>query len=96
MNHCITCFQIAFKGEDKQCFIPTIVHDCDGNSFARVAQLPSFCHIKVQPRGPVCLACVYLITQTIWTTCMTHGTQVSHPYKTLSRACVCTDDGGYG
>lgn len=72
------CFQTALKGEKQQHFLLTIIHDCDGNSFACVAQLPSFRHIKIQPRGPVCLACVYLITQTTWTTSMTHGTQVSH------------------
>lgn len=71
MNLCIIhCLEL--KG------LLTIVHDCDGNSFARVAQLPSFSHIQIQTRGPICLACVYLITQTIWRTSMTHGTQVSH------------------
>lgn len=42
--------------------ILTIVHDCDGHAFSRVAQLPGFSHIKIQPGGPVRLACVYLIT----------------------------------
>ncbi|TNN78528.1 hypothetical protein EYF80_011311 [Liparis tanakae] len=50
--------------------------------------LPSFSHIKIQPRGPVCLACVYLIAQTIWRTSMTHSTPCkqcvtifsTHPY----------------
>lgn len=42
--------------------ILTVIHDCDGNAFARVTQLPGFRHIKIQPGGPVRLACVYLIS----------------------------------
>lgn len=70
----ILCFKGRQKGH-KQALILTIVHDCDGNAFARVAQLPGFCHIKIQPRGPIRLACVYLIVQMIVTR-MTCGTQV--------------------
>lgn len=50
----------------------TIIHDGDGNAFAGVAQLPGFRHIKVQPGGPIRLACIYLIRQ-IRVTCVTHG-----------------------
>lgn len=65
----------------------TIIHDRDGNAFARVAQLPGFRHIKIQAGGPVRLACVYLITQ-MRETCVTHGTQVRKSVN-KEEGCVC-------
>lgn len=65
----------------------TVIHDGDGNTFARVAQLPSFRHIKIQPGGPVCLACVYLITQ-MRVTCVIHVIQVRKSVN-IEEGCVC-------